>query len=104
LHEIGLPYKTNLECESTKLLIDIGIVDQKIALIFVDRDESICELKNEQRTYSPSTFIQMKGDLLQRVGWNVIYIIYDIWNIQNDTKEKKEYDIRIKIEKTKSSF
>jgi hypothetical protein len=44
----------------------------------------------------------MKGNLLERAGWNVVYIIYDIWNAQNDTKEKKEYDIRTKIEKAKS--
>lgn len=103
LHEIGLPYKTNMECEQTKLLIDIGIVDQKTAILYVDGSDAVCHLKNEQKTYHHNTFMELKGKLLEKAGWNVIYVIYDYWNVDNDTKDKKEYDLRKKLDKLKAA-
>ena len=98
LHELGLLYKTNLECEQSKVLIDIALIDQMVAIIFIDQQETVCELKGEQKKYHPDNFNKMKTDLLRKAGWNVIPIIYESWNVEFETKEKKEYDIKRRIE------
>ena len=98
LHEFGLLYKTNLECEQSKILVDIALVDQKTAIIFVDQQETIYELQNDGRIYHPDNFNKMKIDTLRKKGWNVIPVIYESWNNEFDTKEKKEYYIKKKID------
>jgi len=103
LHELGLLYKTNLECEQSKVLIDIALIDQMVAIIFIDQQETVCELKGEQKKYHPDNFNKMKTDLLRKAGWNVIPIIYESWNVEFETKEKKEYDIKRRIEEFNSA-
>jgi len=98
LHELGLLYKTNLECETSKVLIDIALADQKVAIIFIDQQETVCELKGDQKKYHPDNFNKMKADLLRKAGWNVIPIIYESWNLEFESKEKKEYDIKRRID------
>lgn len=98
LHELGHLYKTNFECGTSHVLIDIALIDLKVAILFVDQQETICELKNGEKHYYPNNFHKMRADLLKQVGWNVIPIIYETWNSQLNTKEKKEYNLKKQID------
>ena len=99
LHQLELLYKTNYECDKSGILIDIAVFQNKLAIINVEKKNFIQEINDDKKTYYIDNLTLMKGKTLETLGgWNVIYIMYDIWNIENDTREKKERDIKRRID------
>jgi hypothetical protein len=98
LHDMDILYKTNLECDKTRILIDIAIPNLQIAVLFEDTNDCVCSLSNEKRTYHRSPFSELKLKILEESGWKVISIPYEVWSLKHDSKTKKENDLRRLIE------
>ena len=98
LHELGQLYKTNFVCEQSHILVDIALIDYKVAIIFVDLQETVSEIRKGEKNYLSDNFNRMKADSLERFGWKVVKIIYEDWIVKNHTKEKKEYSLKKAIE------
>lgn len=73
LHELGYPYKTNIECPVTNIFVDISLVEYNIAVLYVEESETVTLYEAGISMAHPSMTMRMKGDILKEAGWTVVF-------------------------------
>lgn len=101
LHELDLLYKTNFLCEQSKVLIDIAIIEKKIAVIFVNQLSTVKVSDDSGRLVPvPNNIQTLKGNSLTELGgWKVIHVVEEDWCAPNKRREDNEAFVRREVER-----
>ena len=79
-------------------MLDVAILEKKMAFIYVDSENSIRTIKNKKINYELDNLVLMKINALESMAnWKIVPILYEQWILEYDSKEKREKFIQKKL-------